>query len=134
MCIWPHVKGVQYTASDKHRTNSVVPPTKEASLACLPALHSSLTDCRAYPVYIISFWLYMCIAIHKRIEKDIQAREACLVKDTTKLVLHPSGVVWSIPLIMCIFGQIYMGQTGRCLNMCLGEHQHRCDIVDVGMT
>lgn len=72
MYIWPNIHmitRIDYTTSDRHKTNLVV--SKQAFLVGVP----------------------ICTAVCKRIEKGKQAREACSVKDTTKIGVCVTGSV-----------------------------------------
>ena len=63
---------------------------------------------------------HICSAVSKKIGKPQQCQKrGCAIKHVKQFVPCASGVVYKIPL-SC--GKAYIGQTGRCLNVRLREH------------
>ena len=63
----------------------------------------------------------VCPAVRRRIESSSRNSQVCGIHPTYRHVPCASGVVYSIPL-SC--GRVYVGQTGRCLNLRLNEHRN----------
>lgn len=61
----------------------------------------------------------ICSMVHRRAHNASKGR-GCLQKHVTKFVKCITGVVYKIPL-SC--GRMYIGQTGRCVNVRLREHR-----------
>lgn len=62
----------------------------------------------------------LCQAVSKKFDKR-ERKCNCSFKDNQKFTKCRIGVVYRLPLTC---GNIYIGQTGRCINICLKEHQH----------
>lgn len=64
----------------------------------------------------------LCRKVNNEVD-ETNSKALCQVKHRSKFVECVEGVVYKIPL-SC--GRSYVGQTGRCLNERLREHNHAC--------
>ena len=63
----------------------------------------------------------ICSAVEKRVSKEEKQGEGpCGIKHRIEFVPCTLGVVYQIPFTC---GKVYIGQTGRCLNIRLREHR-----------
>lgn len=63
----------------------------------------------------------ICSAVEKRVNKgDMQKERPCGIKHRIEFVPCTVGTVYQIPFTC---GKVYIGQTGRCLNLRLREHR-----------
>uniref|UniRef100_A0A224Z7Z9 Tick transposon n=1 Tax=Rhipicephalus zambeziensis TaxID=60191 RepID=A0A224Z7Z9_9ACAR len=68
-------------------------------------------------------------ALCKKANSQSKRREACSIKHRNPYVTCTECVVYSIPLTC---NKVYVGQTGRCLNTRLTEHNYHCSKKDAG--
>lgn len=108
---------IDNTTPDRHKTNLMVSLIKQVSLARVPFLVHLYTAMHMYFQRKIKQAGYAWQPASELRKASRQGRLAS-VRNTTKFVHYVSQVVYCTPFTC---GQTYIGQTGRCLNMCLRD-------------